>query len=345
MAVAEVDVAFIQEPTHRPNPSLSQEAQGIPLIDLSNADTDALVREIGHACRQWGFFQIINHGVPPKSHHRVQEVARKFFKQSQEEKRKVRRDARKVMGYYDTEHTKNVRDWKEVFDMTVKEPTFAAASVDPLDDRVTHWENQWPQSPTAMREVCQEYARDMFELAMRLLGLIAKSLGLPARRFEEFFKDHSSSLRMIHYPPCPSPELVLGVGPHKDPGVLSIVGQDDAGGLEVKRKSDGQWVGVKPTPNAYVINVGDVLQVWSNGEYESAEHRVMVKSEKERYSTVFFLYPSHYTTVEPLEEVTEEQNIPAKYRAYNWGKFLLTRKCSNFKKLQAENLQIHYFKV
>ncbi|XP_054778766.1 flavanone 3-dioxygenase 2-like [Prosopis cineraria] len=340
--MGEVDAAFIQEPHHRPNPSLIQEAQGIPLLDLSSPDVDALVYDIGHACRHWGFFQIINHGVQAERRQKLEETARKFFHLSLDEKRKVRRDVGNVLGYYDTEHTKNVRDWKEVFDYAVKEPTLAAASVEEGDNGVAVWESQWPQNPPEMREVCQEYAKDMAELAMRLLELIAMSLGLPPRRFEEFLKDQTSSVRLNCYPPCPSPELALGVGHHKDPGVLTILAQDDVGGLEVKRKSDGQWVGVKPIPNAYIINVGDVIQVWTNGEYESVEHRVIANSEKERFSIPFFLNPSHYTVVEPLEEITGEQN-PPRYRPYNWGKFLLTRKRSNFVKLQCENIQIHHF--
>ncbi|XP_054778984.1 protein DMR6-LIKE OXYGENASE 2-like [Prosopis cineraria] len=342
--MGEVDVAFIQEPHHRPNPSLIQEAQGFPLIDLSSPDVDALVYDIGHACKQWGFFQIINHGVPPEHRQKLEETARKFFHLSLDEKRKVRRGIGNVFGYYDTEHTKNVRDWKEVFDYAVKETTLAAASVDDDDDEVAIWENQWPQNPSEMREVCQAYAKDMVELAMRLLELIAMSLGLPPRRFEEFFKDQTSNVRLNRYPRCPSPHLALGVGRHKDAGVLTILAQDDVGGLEVKRKSDGQWVGVKPIPNAYIINVGDVIQVWTNGEYESVEHRVIANSEKERFSIPFFLNPSHYTVVEPLEEITDEQNQP-RYRPYNWGKFQLTRKRSNFMKLDCENIQIHHFKI
>lgn len=152
MSMAEVmNLDFIQELEHRPDPCLKQEAQGIPFIDLSSPDVDALVHDIGHACRQWGFFQIINHGVPSELRHKLEEASRKFFHLSMDEKRKVRRDAGKVLGYYDTENTKNVRDWKEVFDYTVQQPTLAAASVDEDDHRVAHWENQWPQRPSEMR--------------------------------------------------------------------------------------------------------------------------------------------------------------------------------------------------
>lgn len=88
------------------------------------------------------------------------------------------------------------------------------------------------------------------------------SLNLPANRFEPFFsKDQTSFVRLNHYPPCPAPDLALGVGRHKDAGALTILAQDDVGGLEVKRKTDGEWIFVKPTPNSFIINVGDIIQV------------------------------------------------------------------------------------
>lgn len=86
------------------------------------------------------------------------------------------------------------------------------------------------------------------------------------------------------------------------------------------------------------------MQVWTNEKYQSVEHRVMVNSVKERFSIPYFLNPSHYTLIKPLEELTNEQN-PAKYKPYNWGKFMTTRKLSNFKKLNVENIQIHHFRV
>ena len=149
--MSKVDSAFIPEVAYKPNTCVTQEAQGIPLIDLSSHDIDAIIDEIGHACREWGFFQIINHGVPLERLQRLEEAVKKFFHLNLEEKRKVRRDAHHVMGYYDTEFTKNVRDWKEVFDYTVNEPTLAAASVDENDKRVAHWENQWPLNPPEFR--------------------------------------------------------------------------------------------------------------------------------------------------------------------------------------------------
>ena len=110
------------------------------------------------------------------------------------------------------------------------------------------------------QETCQDCGQEMVKLAYKLLELIALSLDLPADRFHGFFKDQTSFIRLNHYPPCPTPELALGVGRHKDGGALTILAQDDVGGLEVKRK-DGEWVRVKPTPDAYIVNVSDIIQV------------------------------------------------------------------------------------
>ncbi|XP_021821349.1 protein DMR6-LIKE OXYGENASE 2-like [Prunus avium] len=354
--MGEVDPAFIQDPEHRPKLSII-EAEGIPLIDLSPINSipasdsiselkaiEGLVREIGSACKDWGFFQVINHGVALDKREKIETAARKFFAQPLEEKRKIRRDEKIVVGYYDTEHTKNVRDWKEVFDFVAEKPKLVPASPDPEDKEETEWINQWPENPPELRPACEEYAQEVEKLALKLMGLIALSLGLPEDRFNSYFKDRTSFIRLNHYPPCPSPQLALGVGRHKDGGALTVLAQDDVGGLEVKRKTDGEWIRVKPTPNAYIINVGDVIQVWSNERYESVEHRVMVNSEKERFSIPFFLSPAHYTQVKSLEEMTDERN-PAKYKPYSWGKFITHRKLSNFKKLSTENIQIYHFRV
>ena len=108
----------------------------------------------------------------------------------------------------------------------------------------------------------EEYGREIEKLAYKLLELVAMSLGLPAKRFHGYFGEKQMSLvRLNYYPPCPFPHLALGVGRHKDSGALTLLGQDDVMGLEVKRKSDGEWIPVKPLPHALVINVADILQV------------------------------------------------------------------------------------
>lgn len=118
-----------------------------------------------------------------------------------------------------------------------------------------------------------QYGKAMEKLAFQLLELVSLSLGLPAQRLNGFFKDQTTFIRLNHYPLCPSPELALGVGRHKDAGALTILYQDDVGGLDVKCKSNGEWVRVKPIRGSYIINVGDLIQV-SNGLYmQNIHHR------------------------------------------------------------------------
>eukprot|EP00268_Persea_americana_P013430 TRINITY_DN158_c0_g1_i6.p1 TRINITY_DN158_c0_g1~~TRINITY_DN158_c0_g1_i6.p1 ORF type:complete len:351 (-),score=79.23 TRINITY_DN158_c0_g1_i6:499-1551(-) len=345
----EVDTEFIQALEHRPKPSIT-EAGGIPLIDLSTLNSDdpeaisGLVAEIGEACSDWGFFQVINHGVPPQLQERIESAAKKFFALSPEEKCKVGRDEVNPLGYYEAEHTKNVRDWKEVFDFTVQEPTLIPASHELHCQELQILNNQWPHYPPELREACVDYSRGVEKLAFKLLELISSSLKLLARRLNDFFKDQTSFIRLNHYPPCTAPELVLGVGPHKDAGALTVLAQDVVGGLDVKRKTDGEWIRVKPILNSFVINVGDIIQVWSNDKYQSVEHRVMANSQKERFSIPFFFNPAHSVMVKPMEELLEENDTP-KYEEYNWGRFFKSRKDSNFKKQAVENVQIYHFRV
>ncbi|CAD5323496.1 unnamed protein product [Arabidopsis thaliana] len=324
--MGELDEAFIQAPEHRPNTHLTNSgdfifSDEIPTIDLSSLedthhDKTAIAKEIAEACKRWGFFQVINHGLPSALRHRVEKTAAEFFNLTTEEKRKVKRDEVNPMGYHDEEHTKNVRDWKEIFDFFLQDSTIVPASPEPEDTELRKLTNQWPQNPSHFREVCQEYAREVEKLAFRLLELVSISLGLPGDRLTGFFNEQTSFLRFNHYPPCPNPELALGVGRHKDGGALTVLAQDSVGGL----------------------------QVWTNDEYWSAEHRVVVNTSKERFSIPFFFFPSHEANIEPLEELISEENPPC-YKKYNWGKFFVSRNRSDFKKLEVENIQIDHFKA
>ncbi|XP_038707842.1 protein DMR6-LIKE OXYGENASE 2-like [Tripterygium wilfordii] len=340
----DVDPTFIQDPEFRPKLELINEAEGIPVINLSD-DTNQLVLEIGDAAKIWGFFQVINHGVPLDLRQRMEKLSKEFFHQSLGEKRKVARDDSNPVGYHDSEHTKNVRDWKEIFDFFVDDQTLVPASPEPDDQEIRILTNQWPESPHGFREVCQEYAKEVEKLGHKVMELICLSLGLPADRCRGYFKDQTSIFRLNYYPPCPVPHLALGAGPHKDASVFTVLTPDDTvGGLEVQRKSDGEWVRVQPIPDAFIINLGDIFQVWSNDAYESVMHRVVVNSVKERISMPFFFFPSHYVSVKPLDELVNELN-PAKYEGHNWGKFFASRNLSNYKKLPKENLLIHHYKA
>ncbi|KAL0743539.1 hypothetical protein Bca4012_085052 [Brassica carinata] len=349
-----LDEAFIQAPEHRPITHLTNSgdfifSDEIPTIDLSSlqdpsCDKTPIATEIGKACQRWGFFQVINHGLPLNLRRRVENAAAEFFNLTAEEKRRLKRDEVNPMGYHDEEHTKNVTDWKEIFDFFLQDPTIVPATPEEEDTELRKLTNQWPQHPSDFREICQEYAREVEKLAFKLLELISISLGLPGDRLSGYFKEQTSILRFNHYPPCLNPELALGVGRHKDGGALTVLAQDSVGGLQVGRRSDGEWIPVKPIPDALIINIGNCMQVWTNDKYWSAEHRVVVNTSKERFSIPLFFFPSHETNIEPLEELISEENPPC-YKKCNWGKFFVSRNRSDFKKLEVEDIQIDHFKA
>ncbi|XP_020276662.1 codeine O-demethylase-like isoform X2 [Asparagus officinalis] len=159
---SEFDPDFIQKPDQRPNPDIF-EAESIPIIDLSPLLTSPiiagddtlpiriLVAEIKAACSEVGFLQVINHGVPIELLERVQSAAKEFFALPTEEKRRVRRDDENFLGYYDMENTKNVRDWKEVFDFAVNDPMIVPTSSEGKETRVQEIWNRWPEYPKDMR--------------------------------------------------------------------------------------------------------------------------------------------------------------------------------------------------
>lgn len=152
--MGKVDPAFVQDPEHRPK-LFATEGNNIPLIDLLSVANNSngpeaiekVVREVGSACKESGFFQVVNHGVPSETRQRLETVSRKFFALPLEEKRKVSRDEVNTCGYYNSEHTKNIRDWKEVFDFVVEDPAVLPASPHPEDKDLTLWSNRWPQYP------------------------------------------------------------------------------------------------------------------------------------------------------------------------------------------------------
>ncbi|GLJ54730.1 hypothetical protein SUGI_1175610 [Cryptomeria japonica] len=334
--------SFVQSEEHRPKrlSASPHDNVKIPLIDLEKSSAE----DVEKACREWGFFHLVNHGFPDHLLRRVESAAADFFSLPVEEKRQVSRDAENPLGYFNTELTKNVRDWKEVFDFVPREEIQLPASGDAHDLATYTIKNQWPNSHEDFRDACLAYAEAAREVSFRVLELIARSLGLPDIHLNEYFKDDISFVRLNCYPPCPAPELALGVGRHKDAGAVTLLHQDEVGGLEVKRKDNGHWLPAQPVPKSFVVNVGDCIQVWSNDRYESVEHRVVANDSRRRLSIPFFFNPSHYVNVKPLEELVSEEN-PPKYTEYNWGKFYKRRKDGNFKNLGVENLQIYHFRI
>lgn len=305
--------------------------ENVPVIDIAELDSPASLAAIDRACREWGFFQVTGHGIEPALLRNIFEVSRDFFAQPADEKRSVRRDADNPWGYYDEELTKNRRDWKEIYD-------FGPADGATLKPR-------WPTGHLRLRfePIVRAYYANCRMLALRLLSAMASNLGVGASYLAQGFDEaHTSFLRLNYYPQCTlaaGNEHPYGVGEHTDAGALTLLLQDDQAGLEVFR--DGRWYLVEPTPGALVINVGDMIQVWSNDRYRAALHRVVTNPSRDRYSVPFFLSPSYETTYAPLPTtVTPER--PARYRPIRWREFRALRAAGDYADIGEEVQITHY---
>ncbi len=311
--------------------------QTIPTIDMAKLHEPEMRARLDRACRDWGFFQLINHGVEPMMTDALLKSAGEFFRQPTARKREISRTVQNPWGFFDHELTKNHLDWKEVFDYG---PQYGDVLVP-----------RWPEGMPGFRLSVMSYYRACEQIAFDLLGVICENLGTPADFLDHLFEpEHTSFVRLNYYPACPNPESpeglatpssgYQGVNHHTDSGVLTILLQDEQPGLEVLK--DGAWHLVPPVPGALVVNVGDIVQVWSNDRYKAALHRVRANSENERYSVPFFLNPAYSASYEPLPGSVDASDM-AHYRAINWGEFRAARVAGDYQDF-GEEIQIEQYR-
>jgi isopenicillin N synthase-like dioxygenase len=324
-----------------------------PVIDVSSlfvSSTSERRQEtldaIGKACVQWGFFQIINHSISPELIERTREEMRLFFQLPLEEKLKIRRSENNSRGFANDELTKQKRDWKEIFDFG----NIPRADLDEDDPSNVGMDgrNRWPDSPM-FKATMKDYYEANVRLAQVLMDALAESLHIPLVHFRESFKNHTSFARLNYYPQLPSEDSdnsPLGISRHTDAGGLTVLWQDGPG-LQVysgtkQDNNDGKWVDVTPlSTNAFTINIGDMVHVWTGGKCHAPEHRVIANPMKERYSIPFFFNPSYDTIVKPLPGVVGGKQ---KYREFSWGTFREARFAGDYadvgKESQIEDWEI-----
>jgi len=296
------------------------------------------VAEIRDACSDWGFFQVVNHGVDKDLLARFHEAQMGFFALDKAEKGQVRRTESNSKGWYDDELTKNKVDWKEGFDFGTQDGSLDIPGLD--------GHNQWPQRPEAFEPVMREYFVSCETLARKLTCCMALGLSLEAEHFAaEFDSCHSSYLRLNYYPRCPDPSSHMAISHHSDAGAVTVLSQGplQVQSLQVLQPADGLWYDVEPIEGAYTINTGDIMQVWSNDLYKAPLHRVKAQLTDERYSSPFFYNPSYKTNYAPVH-TTVTQESPARYREINWGKFRLGRFAGDYANV-GEEVQISHFRI
>ncbi|KAI3457278.1 hypothetical protein Pfo_013941 [Paulownia fortunei] len=248
----------------------------IPVIDLSGLNGPSecrisTVKAISSACALWGFFRIINHGIKMPLIEEMLTVAEEFFGLSLTEKMKyASEDVMSPVRYGTSLNTskKHSLHWRDYF----------RHYGHPFQDSF----HLWPVNPLKYRNVAKEYLEQIWQLAMKIGGAISEGLGLDDGYIVKSLGDGFQILAANYYPPCPEPDKTLGLAAHSDHGALTILMQNGVNGLQVKHKET--WTAVQHVPGTFLVNIGDYLEILSNGKYKSVEHRATVNAQKTRIS-------------------------------------------------------------
>ncbi|KAJ3703230.1 hypothetical protein LUZ61_006935 [Rhynchospora tenuis] len=309
---------YIKPPSERPSMQTSEHnQQGIPIIDLSCLIDDvarcpAIVQAVSAACQEWGFFQVVNHGVSEELMDRMQETWRTFFQLPINVKQAYANSPKTYEGYGSRLGIKKgvILDWGDYYLLRL------------MPASVRSHERHWPTQPCSLREITYEYEKEVAKLCRKLMKVLSISLGLHVDYLQNAFGGEASageSLRVNYYPKCPQPELVLARSAHTDiNGITVLLADHRVGGLQV-RKGDA-WITVQPSPGALVINIGDQIQISSNSVFKSVEHRVLANSADERISLAFFYSPQNDLPVGPAEELVTPER-PALYLPMTYDEY------------------------
>ncbi|KAJ8436737.1 hypothetical protein Cgig2_009711 [Carnegiea gigantea] len=311
---------FIHSPKPDPSSSLDPAPKpkfGIPVIDLSGVGKDpeshtGIMGRIRVASETWGFFQVVNHGIPTAVLEEMLEGVRRFHEQEAEVKKGFyTRDVSKKVVYnsnYDL-YTGPAANWRDTFYCLM-----APHPPNPQDLPSVCRELNIALGYLTSREVMIEYSKQVMRLGSLLLELLSEALGLNKSHLNDMDCNEGLAVVCHYYPGCPQPELTLGTSKHADDGFLTVLLQDQIGGLQVLHQN--HWVDVRPVPGALVINIGDLLQLISNDKFKSIEHRVVANREEPRVSVASFFSTSFQDTPKvyaPIQELLS-QGSPPRYR-------------------------------
>ncbi len=332
------------------NRPATDSASDVPRIDvaplLRGDNISAVAAQIDTACREVGFFSVVNHGIDPARGARVAQLAREFFARPDTEKSSVAmtRGGRAWRGWFPLhgELTSGAPDHKEGY--------YFGRELDATDARVRagvplHGPNLWPAEPSELRPVLTAYLGELERLGHHLARAISVGLGLgPDLLPQRWFQDPVVLLRLFRYPAAVPDGPTAGVAEHTDYGFLTILWQDDRGGLEVR--TERGWVAVAPDPAALICNIGDMLERLTGGGYRSTAHQVRSPSDGDRISIPFFFDPDWDAPISALplpgSIAPAAHNAPARWDGADvhavdgtYGQYLLTKVAKVFPDLGA----------
>ncbi|KAI8896516.1 hypothetical protein BC833DRAFT_597266 [Globomyces pollinis-pini] len=289
---------------------ISEQPLQIPIIDIEPFLLDVDLKkkqqvalQIHEACTKVGFFYVTGHGMQQKQSQGILELAKQFFSLSQEEKDMIsinNNDFARGYQKLNQNKTYGVTDYQEGLDFFAKvdeNHTLKKRGLITLSG-----ENQYPKQLQNFKQLFEEYVVEMRKIGKMIMHGIAMSLNLNQDFFDQFMDDSFWAMRMIGYPPLSTDDGSISCGEHTDYGCLTILNTDDTtGALQIQTKS-GEWVDANPIPGAFVVNIGDMINIWTNDMYKSTLHRVIHTHDSFRISIPFFFEPSYDTIVKPLKE-------------------------------------------
>ncbi|CAL5044259.1 unnamed protein product [Urochloa decumbens] len=275
----------------------------IPMVDLSRLPAADEAAKLQSALQRWGLFLVTNHGIEASLMDAVTGASRDFFHLPHKEKQKCSNliGGKQPEGYGNSLvlSQDQILDWHDRL----------LLRVEPEDERNLSY---WPKEPESFRDILHEYASKTKTIRDIILRAIAKILEFDENYFISQIGEKAPALaRFNYYPPCSRPELVFGVKPHSDGGVLTIVlVANDVAGLQVQR--DGIWYNVPSKPHTLLVNLGDSMEIMNNGIFKSPVHRVLTNTEQERISVAMFYNVEGQKMLEPAVGLLDE-NRPARY--------------------------------
>lgn len=271
-------------------------ATTLPILDLARyfnpAEREAFLDQLRTSARDIGFFYLINHGVNDELQRAVQHEARRFFALSDDQKQQVAMiHSPHFRGYNRaaSEITRGKPDWREQFDIGAERPELLLSDSDPRWRRL-QGPNLWPAEQPELKTTLLDWQKSMTEMAIVLLRAFAEALRLPANAFDALYGDKPNEhIKLIRYPGQDNTQSNQGVGAHKDSGFLSFLLQDEQKGLQVEVSPD-HWIDAVPLPGSFVVNIGELLELATNGYLRATVHRVVSPpAGQDRLSIAFFL--------------------------------------------------------